>query len=298
MTIELETAQGDTEAEAIARIAQQAEGAAELEAGMVYALLDGNGGIRIADTDSYAETPRRASGKRVVLDAASFVAYVNRHVTAGTEVYADTPNSTVRAVIDSHEGGAAGEPGWQGHKLDLSLEHTKAWNAWVGHDLGQNSRAWFGQQEFAEFIEDRALDVVEPDHGALVDIATTFEAKQKADFASAVRTDSGAVQFAYTETVAAKAGQKGTLEIPKVFRLALRPYIGGPIYYLTAQFRYRISGNGLLLGYALERPENILEAAFSDIVTEIRDGRTVTVDKVETREHDGIGDVPIFYGRP
>ncbi|MDQ0894457.1 DUF2303 family protein [Agromyces ramosus] len=297
MSIELEAVAATTEAGVVADLAQQAIAPSGLDLGEVYALPDGHGGVRIADTDQYAETPRRPQGKRVVLDAASFVAYVNRHVTAGTEVYADTPNSTVRAVIDSHEGGA-GEPGWQSHKLDLSLEHTKAWRAWVEHDLGQNPRGWFGQQEFAEFIEDRALDVVEPDHGALIDIATTFEAKQKADFASAVRTDSGAVQFAYTETVAAKAGQKGTLEIPKVFRLALRPYIGGPIYYLTAQFRYRISGNGLLLGYALERPENILEAAFSDIVTEIRDGKTVTVDKVETREHDGIGDVPIFYGRP
>ncbi|MFF1876041.1 DUF2303 family protein, partial [Kitasatospora herbaricolor] len=146
---------------------------------------------------------------------------------------------------------------------------------------------------------DRALDVVEPDHATLIEIATTFEAKQKADFGSAVRTDSGAVQFAYTETVAAKAGQKGTLEIPKQLRLALRPYIGGPIYYLFAQFRYRISSGGLLLGYAIERPENILEAAFSDIVTEIRGGRTDKIgDAAPVVVHEGIGDVPIFYGRP
>lgn len=60
----------------------------------------------------------------------------------------------------------------------------------------------------------------------------------------------------------------------------------------------------MVLGFKLERPELILEAAFADIVSEIRDGKTDkrpnadSSELIETRVHDGIGDVPIFYGRP
>ncbi|TQL46695.1 uncharacterized protein YfdQ (DUF2303 family) [Homoserinimonas aerilata] len=297
MTIELNTLGSETEAAVVATLAMQAAEVAELEPGTVYARLSRDGGIEFADTDEYDVAPRRAKASRTVTDAESFVKYANRHKTPGTEVFAHTSASSVVAVIDSHQG-TDELSGWQSHRLTLTLEHSKAWLAWAEHDLGANPRGWFSQQEFAEFIEDRALDVQEPDHARLIEIATKFEATSKVDFGSAVRLDNGEVQFQYVETVAAKKGTKGEIEFPKELKLAIRPYIGGPIYFVFASFRYRIGGDGLRLGYALQRPENILEAAFSDIVTEIREGKTVKTESSETRVHDGIGDVPIFYGRP
>lgn len=293
----LETAAGGTEASAIANIAVQGIEPKHVDVAAIYAVPDGRGGVTIIDTDKWAEAPRRPEAKRTVLDALSFVGYVNRHRLAGTEVFANTPASEVVAIIDSHEGTAAAA-GWQSHRLLLSLEHTKAWKAWAAHDLGTNPRGWFDQQEFAEFIEDRALDVQEPDHARLIEVATKFEATSKVEFGSAIRLDNGEVQFQYTETVGAKKGAKDSIEFPKELKLAIRPYIGGPIYFVFASLRYRISADGLRLGYALLRPETILEAAFADIVTEIREGKTVKTDDAETVVHEGIGDVPIFYGRP
>lgn len=293
-----ETTQNTTEAQTVADLAVNSIAPHELDAGAVYTVPDRNGGVRLLDTDSFAPVPRRAAAERTVTDAASFVAYVNRHKLAGTEVYAHTSSSSVVAVIDSHEGTDLA-PGWQGHKLTLALEHTKAWLAWTARDLGQNPRGWFGQQEFAEFIEDRALDVVEPSHARVIELATKFEATKKVDFGQATRLDNGEVRFEYTETIGPAKGRKGDLEFPKELKLALRPYIGGPIYYVFAALRYRIGEEGLRLGYTLQRPETILEGAFADIVTEIRVGRT---DKVGDADpvvvHEGIGDVPIFYGRP
>lgn len=283
-----------TEAEKVAELAQQAITPVVATPGTVVTAPDGNGGVQILDTDKYSATPRHTEAKRKVSTAASFVDYVNRHKRPGTEVFAHVLSLAVAGIIDSHEGtGLAG--GWQKHRVDLELEHTPAWKAWIARDLGAGQPTWFGQQEFAEFIEARALDVTDPDTATLIEIATTFEAKQRAEFGSAVRLESGAVKFEYSETVAAKAGQKGHLEIPKEFTLALRPYVGGPVYKLVAQFRYRISGSGLMLGYALVRPEAVLEAAFADIVTEIRDGKH---DAGEWPDHPGIGDVPIFFGKP
>lgn len=295
---QLGTTASETEAAAVANIAVQGIEPHAVEPGKLFTVPDGHGGVKVIDTDDWDVSPRHESAKRTATDAASFVAYVNRHKRAGTEVFADTPHSSVVAVIDSHEP-TGGLSGWQGHKLTLSLEHTKAWLAWTERDLGQNPRSWFGQQEFAEFIEDRALDVQEPDHARLIELATRFEAAKKVDFGQSTRLDNGEVQFQYTETVGPKKGTKGALEFPKELKLALRPYVGGPIYYVFANLRYRIGEDGLRLGFALVRPEVILENAFADIVTEIRDGRT---DKIGDAEpvvvHEGIGDVPIFYGRP
>jgi len=287
-----------TESEVVADLTRQAQEPHKLDGG-VYAVPSMDGGVAIIDTDKYGVTPRHTAAARTVTDAVSFVGYVNRHVLPGTEVYADTPNSSVVAVIDSHEG-TDGEPGWQKHRLTLSLEHTKAWKAWVARDLGQVPAAWMDQQEFAEFIEDRALDVLDPDHATLIELATKFEATKNVEFGSSVRLDNGEVKFEYTETVGPKKGTKGDVKLPKEIRLGLRPYIGGPIYSVWASLRYRMGSNGLRLGYALQRPENVLEAAFADIVTEIREGRTDkdAETKEETVVHQGIGDVPIFYGRP
>lgn len=288
-----------TEAAVIASIQRQADGEAHvpIEDGNVYLVPDGDGRLAVVDTDSYAPHPRHVSGSRTVTDAASFVAYVNRHRLDGTEVYAHTNTSTVVAVIDSHEG-TDGEPGWQKHKLTLELEKSKPWLAWEAAD-----GHLFDQQEFAEFLDDRYIDVVEPEPALLIDIATTFQAKTGVEFDSGVRLDSGDVKLTFKETTTAKAGQKGDIEIPKKIRLALRPYIGGPIYAIWANFRYRLRGGQVLLGFKLERPENVLDAAFADIVTEIQTGRTENLPGpdgalVETRVHDGIGDVPLFRGKP
>jgi len=71
------------------------------------------------------------------------------------------------------------------------------------------------------------------------------------------------------------------------------------VYLVVARFRYRLRGSQLGLGIVLQRPQEILDAAFADIVTEIRDGKTVVKGEDRTVVHEGIpSSVPIFSGRP
>ncbi|WDH77885.1 DUF2303 family protein [Microbacterium esteraromaticum] len=280
-----------TEAAVVANLQRQADGEAHepIHAGEIYLVPDGDGSLEIVDTDEWADTPRRITANRVVTDAASFASYVNRHKTDGTEVFAHTNSASIVAVIDSHEG-TNRDGGWQKHRLTLSLEHSKPWLAWSRADGN-----WFDQDEFAEFLENRYSEVIDPDPARMIDIATTFEAKKGVDFKSGIRTDSGEVKLQFEETVKAKAGQKGELEIPKKIQLALRPYVGGPIYSIWANFRYRITASGLRLGFILERPENILDAAFADVVTDVVNGRE---DSDTLPGFQGIADTPLFYGKP
>lgn len=276
------------DAAVVADLAQQAAEPTELQYD-VWAVADGPGKVRIVDLDEYSPIPRHRRANRVVTDARSFVEYVNRHKIDGTEIYAHTNSSSVVAVIDSHES-AVGNPGLQKHQLRLALEKSKPWLAWEKAD-----GHLFAQDEFADFLEDRYLDVREPAPALLIDIATTFQAKTNVDFNSGVRLDSGDVRLTFEEKTTAKAGQKGDIEIPKRIELVIRPYIGGPIYSIWASFRYRLRGGSVFLGFKLERPENILDAAFADIVAEIRDGAT---DKDGVQVHPGVGGVPIFNGKP
>lgn len=283
-----------TEAAVVAELADQNAEAQRVAVatGEVYLVRGHDGGLYVTDTDDYAEHPRRKAGARSVTDAASFVAYVNRHADSHTEVYAHTNTSKVVGIIDSHD--EAGTPGgWQKHRVTLDLEHSKAWAAWANAD-----GRFMAQDEFADFLDDRYLDVIDPTAARMIDIARSFQAHTNVTFESTIRDTSGDVKLNFVEDTKAKAGQKGDIEIPARIQLALRPYVGGPIYSIWANFRYRLRSGDVLLGFKLERPENILEAAFADIVTEIRDGRTDKRDGEETRVHDGIGDVPIFMGRP
>ena len=283
-----------TEAAVVAEIQRMADGEAHepIQPGEVYLVPAVNGALTAIDTDSYSPVPRHKEAKRSVTDAASFVAYVNRHRDSRTEVYAHTNTSKVVAVIDSHD--EAGErAGWQKHRVSLDLEHSKQWLAWKEAD-----GRLMPQDEFADFIDDQWNDVIDPEPARMIDIARTFQAHTKVTFESAIRDTSGDVKLSFVEDTNAKAGQKGDIEIPARIQLALRPYVGGPIYSIWANFRYRLRGGSVVLGFKLERPELILEAAFADIITEIRDGRTDKKDGAETRIHDGIGSVPIFMGRP
>jgi uncharacterized protein YfdQ (DUF2303 family) len=288
------TSQTDTNTEAavIADLAQQALYPQGITPGAVYVAADGNNGSRILDADLYALHPRHIAAQRVVGDAESFVRYVTKHVIDGhTEVYADVPSSSVVAVIDSHD---QGEGGWQKHTARLELRKTKSWEAWTGID-----GKLLEQVQFAEFIEQQALDVRSPESALLVEIAQSFQAKTSVDFEGGERLDSGQVRLEYKETVTAKAGQKGHIDIPTELELLLRPYIGGPVYVVYARFRYRLRGSALGLGVVLTRPQEILDAAFADIVTEIRDGKRTSKDDVETVVHEGVPEgVPIFSGRP
>lgn len=235
----------------------------ELEPGKVYSLVTSDGRYHKVDLtgSEYRDTPARKCGTTTVRDVDSFLAYWGKHSSGSSEVYADVERRTVTAVLDAHSENSAN---WGGHRLVLSLRHTTAWRAWTGIN-GQ----LMPQTEFAEFIEDNLADIAEPEGAAMLEIAQSFEATTKAEFQSSQRLASGERKFAYVEDTEARAGQRGELTIPATIKLGLRPFEGTEPYALVARFRYRLDKNQLRLGIRLDRPEDILTAAFGDLRNEI-----------------------------
>lgn len=229
--------------------------------------------VHIIDGRDYEH---RAKGERVVFDADSFLTYATALKETGSRVWVDETSFTATAVLNDH----GDFPGRLDHRVRLKLRHSDSWQAWAKLD-----GSLVHQTQLAEHIEDNAPDIVQPTAAEMLEIAQSFQANSKVTFESTQFLANGQRALHYREDTEAKAGRKGDLTIPAEFALALQPFVGSETYRVVARFRYRISDGRLAIGYKLNRPADVLRAAFGDIVGEIRKGL------------DGLG-VPILNGTP
>lgn len=215
------------------------------------------------------DRPQRKTGVYRVHNAASFLAFVEKHGDEGTEIWADTTTATVTGVLNAHETSENNENSarWEDHRVVFAVIQTDAWKAWLAHD-----GKYLSQQDFAEHLEDRAIDVVEPSAADLLELAQTFKATIGVNFESSKRLSSGEAQLEYRETVDARAGKAGQMAIPETFKIAVRPFEGADLFGVTVRLRYRIADGALRLGYRLDRPTDVMREAFLGVVEAIDEG--------------------------
>lgn len=148
----------------------------------------------------------------------------------------------------------------------LVFRHTPAWKRWAAYD-----GRLLGQSDFAEHIEASLPDVRVPSGADLLELAQSFQANTSVRFESSRDLGSGERQLVYREQVEAGAGRAGNITIPKQFELGLAPYEGSGLYQVSARLRYRITEGRLHLGYVLDRPEDVLRAAFDDVLRQVQE---------------------------
>ena len=261
-----------TENQTIVDVAQEAVRAQQLERGIYYDGLKGElVDIRDELHEEAQRAPDRKTGRYTVTDPASFVGYLAKHGEDNAEVWANVNTGTVRAVLNAHGGDPSGA-GHEDHTLTLQLATTDDWKHWLDRD-----GKLLPQLVFAEFIEDHLPNFQNPSAADMLELAQTFQASSKGEFASSQRVKSGETALTWSEQHEAKAGAKGQIAIPDTFTIALQPFEGGPAYKIEARFRYRIEGGTLALGYRLTRPKDVRKAAFTEVVDAISDdtGRAI-----------------------
>lgn len=215
--------------------------------------------------------PLRVTGTATLRDTASWMAYFGKHGDGESEVYGDVKTSTVTAVLNAPSG--VDDPGWGDHRAILALEHSAAWSAWVSRD-----GALLPQVAFAEHVEDRSPDFVTPDAATMLELAQTFQQNTAVKFESSQRLSDGQTRFQFMETSEAKAGQRGQIDVPSSFEIKILPWRGVAIAVpLTARLRSRATGDGLRLGYVLDRLEDVLDAAWSSLLGELTETLPVPV---------------------
>jgi uncharacterized protein YfdQ (DUF2303 family) len=271
-----------TEAQSIIDLAVGAYGAEALTLGSYYVMPRPDGGIERIDLtgNEYRDYPRRVTGTAAVDTVASLLAYWDKHHTAASDVFTDRTKYTLTAVIDAHAGtGTAPDAGipvdWQGHRAVCTLVLSDPLATW----LNRNNKL-MGQEDFAEFVEQNIPFIAEPPVADLKEMAETFQATTTAEFKAGVKFVSGQRTLQYNEHVDASV-RNGSIPVPSTLTLALPIWRGDTEARLfTARLRYRAntpSPGKLSIGYVLDRPQDVIDAAFAAAVTQVAEhvGRPV-----------------------
>lgn len=216
------------------------------------------------DTEDWLPAPTAKRGDLTFHEGESFARYVNDHGEGPrTSLYADVRERRVVAVLDGHERGGM-DPGWAEHRASLSLRHTPEWQAWAGRSgrLGD-------QTEFAEFIEEHTLEIVDPPGADMLELAQSFQANIGVAFKRAQRLDSGETHLLFQEQVEARAGRDGQIPIPQTLVVRLAVFEGDDPIDLEARLRYRIRDGHLAIGVQLVRAEDAVRASFDRVLAGI-----------------------------
>ena len=215
-------------------------------------------------TPEKLEFPRFLTAAPRFQDSGAFIAYVNAFKMTATRIFYVQAGKFL-AVIDYHDSTAHGVAMHGDHLAYLDLTRSPEWITWAN-----NSEKAMNQQEFAEFVEDNARDILQPSPMLMLEIATGLQATVGATFRSAINQANGTVQLSWDEQV--EGTVKGTGKaIPAQFQIGVRPFMGTERYPVDCRLRYRVAGGSLKLHYKALHLDPITEAAMEGIVAKVRD---------------------------
>ncbi|AUX33190.1 MULTISPECIES: DUF2303 family protein [Sorangium] len=249
----------------------------------VLVLPDTNGSYVIRSIkpflDEYRERPERRRGTARLGDLASFIDHTNRFKDDGSALFAsdDPAKPHLMSVLDYHEPADKGDARFGEHRAICAFPLSEEWVAWKGaHGKPMT------QQQFAEFLETRIVDVVEP-----VDVgqtSTDFAAKLGGiEFASplkllqlsrgmsvrvgatvkqAVNLSTGEVQVHYETQHSDDRGEP--LRVPTAFVIAIPVFRSGVLYKIPVRLRYSVSRGDISWRVELHRADIMMADAFDE----------------------------------
>jgi hypothetical protein len=249
--------------------------------------------------DEYQTAPRFRGGEAELTNIDSLIEHVNRFKDADSALFAwDSRESpSITAVLNYNRAGAEAAPRWGHHRSNHAFPLSDEWQAWTKTD-GQI----FRMAEFAAFLEDRIIDVLEVIPGEdslpedlqrfinicggkvatpnrLVELSRGLHVNENSVVKEAINLASGEGQIVFE--AAHTDGQGMPLQVPGLFLIGIPVFKHGPIYRLAARLRYRKEG-GIKFWFELWRADRAFDHAFAEACERVR---------VET-------ELPLLFGRP
>jgi len=257
--------------------------------------------------DEYRDKPERRTGKALFIELASFLAHVNRFQDADSAIFLDpTPAApSVMAVLDYHRAGATSDPRFGVHRSLYTPVLSDEWKAW-----SKTNGEKLGQQEFAEFLEDRIGDVRMPDllnpgstdpeteaqrttrelasllQGTyaspqkLMELAAGMKVTVIEHTAQAVTLSNGVATIMFQAEHKSDDGQK--LVVPSLFEIGIPVFRGGPLYRVTVRLRYRMARGVVAWFYQMYQTDKVIDHVLADLATTVADDTAL----------------PVFVGKP
>jgi hypothetical protein len=228
--------------------------------------------------DEYADKPERKTGTAVLTTLESFCEHVTRFKDPHSVVFAiDDPHKpALLAMLDYHEP-AAGAPRFGQHRSRYNFPLSDEWVEW---------RRIHGEQQltvrqFAEFIEDRITDVMNPDEAGasvvafatqlglslaspaeLMELSRGLTVNVGNTIANHQNLSSGEAEIAFTQKHTDKQG--APLMVPGAFVLGIPVFKGGDPFQVPVRLRYRVYEGVLTWKIALYRTDLVFRSAFDE----------------------------------
>jgi uncharacterized protein YfdQ (DUF2303 family) len=177
-------------------------------------------------------------------------------------VFHDVDRSRFTLVIDNDNPGMSGEleAAHGRHAAVYEPVRSAEFKQWLNLD-----GKWIGQQDLAEFFEDREDDFEQPTGAEIYQLVTNLQLKRNVTVASAIDQRDGTFAIQYAEEKG-----KGSIELPETLELGISPFKNGPRYSITAKLRYRLTDGKVAFQIKLRNADKVLEFAFEDIVQKIK----------------------------
>lgn len=234
--------------------------------------------------DAWAKQPERRKGTAHVRDAESFTEHVNRHKGADSVIFAN-PDRTSPKLLGVYDYNPAGDDitdaRYMQHRVEYSVQTSDEWKAW----MGINGKP-LDPRTFAEFIEDRIADVMNPGDGdakldaisdllrgswasppTLIGLSRGIEVSIASKVKHATTLASGEISVAFEEVHNDGAGQP--LKVPNLFLIGIPVFYKGDRFPIVAKLRYRVDGSSLRWSIALHQPDVAFDKAFDELCTEV-----------------------------
>ena len=266
--------------------------------------------------DEFAAKPDRRKGTDTVQDLESLVEWTNRHKDAGTVLFCDTTREAPRllsivdyhlAVEDGKEGGLTGDAtarfgAFRAHYEFPLSEHWKAWREVDGEQMDQS--------DFAEFLENRVLDLIAPDIGTdgdgnevkklpqqvaellarlggrcalpqdIITLSRSLDITANSRTATRVDVQTGEGALMFEETHVGADKQK--VAVPKLFMICIPLFDKSPFHYrIPVRIRYRLNG-GIKWTFTMFGADDVIDAAIKEAAEHVKTSTAC----------------PLFYGVP
>lgn len=248
--------------------------------------------------------PMRRTGKAVLSDLASLIEWTNRFKGKESVLFGQiNPNPQLLAVIDYHGEGApqtdisSPDPtaNYGHHRALYSFPVSEEWKRWT-----QISGAALAKDEFGEFIEDNAKDLLDPSpallghstddaepweqrmieiagqlqgrfgqYSKLVQLSRDFQVYESGHLVVTTNRDTGEANVQFLTEHKDPAGQP--LSIPNIFMIAIPVFEEGALYRMVVRFRYRKAGDGVKFILTLHNPDIALRDAAREAMDQAKD---------------------------
>jgi len=246
--------------------------------------------------DEYRERPERRAGNAIHTTLDSFIEHADRFKDEHSVIFADVENieqAKLISVLDYHEKTAAGRPRFGEHRGIYHFPLSDEWKAWT-RKSGQLS-----QQDFAEFLEDRIVDVRDPSGVGesirafaeqlgvnlaspqrLLELSRGLTIRVGAKVVNHVNLSTGEAQIGFEEKHEGEAG--GSIKVPGGFAIAIPVFRGGAHYQIPVRLRYRIVESRVCWWLSLQRLDRYRDDAVAEACTKAKDATGL----------------PLFFGKP